>query len=305
MMNTVIPRPPSWFKRDWLWGLILILAVILTYTPVWWAGFVWDDDINVTANPCIVGPLGLKEIWTTTHAGYYPLVLTTVWVEHALWGLAPLPYHLVNVLLHATCAVLLWWVLRSLRILGAWLGAALWALHPVQVESVAWITELKNTQSCLFYLLTIRFFLEWQNREILDQKGIERDYLLALVFALLAILSKPSTVVLPAVLGLVWWWMGGQWHGRLVLRLAPFFLIAAAASIWAIVEQKFHAGAVGSEWAQTWAERLVIAGKIVWFYLGKLVWPHPLIFIYPRWEIDASHLVAYLPMTAVVLEVIS
>ena len=138
--------PPSWFRRDWLWGLILILAVILAYTPVWRAGFIWDDDVHLTANPCIVGPLGLKEIWTTSAADICPLVLTTFWVEHALWGLEPLPYHLVNVLLHGACAVLLWRVLRSLRVQGAWLGAALWALHPVEVESVAWITEMKNTR---------------------------------------------------------------------------------------------------------------------------------------------------------------
>ena len=105
--------PPSWFRRDWLWGLILILAVILTYTPVWRAGFIWDDDAVLTANPCIVGPLGLKEIWTTSAADICPLVLTTFWVEHALWGLAPLPYHLVNVLLHGACAVLLWRVLAE------------------------------------------------------------------------------------------------------------------------------------------------------------------------------------------------
>jgi protein O-mannosyl-transferase len=102
----------------------------------------------------------LKEIWTTDNARYYPLVLTTFWLEHALWGLEPLPYHLVNVFMHGACAVVLWRVLRSLQIPGAWLGAALWALHPVQVESVAWISEMKNTQSGLFYLLSTLFFVK-------------------------------------------------------------------------------------------------------------------------------------------------
>ena len=106
---------PSWFRRDWFWGSILILFVILAYTPIWHAGFIWDDDRVLTANPCIVGPLGLKEIWTTSAADICPLVLTTFWVEHALWGLEPLPYHLVNILMHGACAVLLWRVLRSLR----------------------------------------------------------------------------------------------------------------------------------------------------------------------------------------------
>src|SRR5580658_9050801 len=141
---TVFSPQPFGVRRDWLFGLILVLAVVLTYTPVWHAGFIWDDDEQLMGNPCIVGPLGLKEIWTTSHAGYYPLVLTTFWVEHATWGLAPLPYHIVNVLLHGACAVLFWRVLRNLQMPGAWLGVALWALHPVQVETVAWITELKN-----------------------------------------------------------------------------------------------------------------------------------------------------------------
>ena len=116
---------PSWICRDWFWGLILILSVILVYTPVWKAGFVFDDNEILTANPCIVGPLGLKEIWTTSAADICPLTLTTFWAEHALWGLHPLPYHVANVLLHGLSAVLLWRVLRRLRVRGAWLGAAL------------------------------------------------------------------------------------------------------------------------------------------------------------------------------------
>ena len=168
--NAGVPGSPSWFRRDWFWGLILILFVIVAYAPIWHAGFIWDDDIILTANPCIVGPLGLKEIWTTSAADICPLALTTFWVEHALWGLAPLPYHLVNVLMHGACAVLLWRVLRSLRIQGAWLGAALWALHPVEVESVAWITEMKNTESALFFLLSILFFVKCLSPENVAQQ---------------------------------------------------------------------------------------------------------------------------------------
>ena len=149
---TAISRETAalWWKRDWLWALILIFVVMLAYQHVWYAGFIWDDDNRLTANPCIVGPLGLKEIWTTSAARFYPLVLTTFWFEHALWGLAPLPYHLVNVLFHALSAVLLWRALQLLNVPGSWLGAALWALHPVQVETVAWISEMKNTEAGVF-----------------------------------------------------------------------------------------------------------------------------------------------------------
>src|ERR1700685_3093608 len=156
------PKPPAFWQSGRLGALLLVLATLAAYQHVWSAGFIWDDEMHLTQNPVIVGPLGLSDIWTTPAARYFPLVLTTFWMEHSAWGLDPLPYHVVNVLLHAACALVLWRVLGGLRVRGALLGAALWALHPVQVESVAWITELKNTQSCLFYLLAILFFLKWR-----------------------------------------------------------------------------------------------------------------------------------------------
>jgi protein O-mannosyl-transferase len=270
--------PPSWVRRDWLLGLVLILFVILAYTPVWKAGFVWDDDTILTANPCIVGPLGLKEIWTTSAADVCPLTVTTFWAEHALWGLNPLPYHLVNVLLHGACAILLWRVLRGLRIQGAWLGAALWALHPVAVESVAWITEMKNTESGLFFLLSILFFVRWLGTKDLDGRtGGGWSYALSLLFAALAMAAKSSTVILPVVLCLCAWWMLGRWHWRNVVRVVPIFLMAIAASALSIWTQRLQLATVTDpQWERTWPQRLATAGDAVWFYLGKLLWPHPL-----------------------------
>ena len=104
--------------------------------------------------------------------------------------------------------------------------------------------------------------------------------------------------MLPVVLGLCWWWIDGRWRWRNVAWLAPFLIISLAASGWTIWEQKFHSGALGQEWMQSGPERIVIAGKAIWFYLGKLLWPHPLIFIYPPWGIDASKPIAYLPALA-------
>jgi Flp pilus assembly protein TadD len=275
----------------------LAVLVIFIYLPSLRGGFIWDDDSHLTQNPCIIGSLGFKGIWTSPAAVYYPLVLTTFWMEHAIWGFNPLPYHVVNVLMHAASAVLLWHVLLGLRVRGAWLGAMLWALHPVQAESVAWITELKNTQSCFFYLLAILLFIKW----LAPDKG-ERSsnayYALCLVCATLAILSKSSTVMLPVVMGLCGWWMQGRWRWQNLQALAPLFFISAAGSVWTIWEQQFHSGALGPEWDQPLAERVVIAGKVIWFYLGKLIWPDPLIFIYPRWRIDATQPAAYLPALA-------
>jgi protein O-mannosyl-transferase len=312
-------RRPFW-QQAWLLTLLLVALVFVAYARVFNAGFIWDDESHLTQNPCIVGPLGLKEVWTTTRAVYYPLVLTTFWALHKVVGLIPWPYHLLNVLLHAGSAVLLWQVLRQLNVRGAWVGAALWALHPVMVQSVAWVTELKNTQSCLFYLLSILCFLKWQDysritqgkqtrseEKILmsDQRNPHNPWfapthwrwlVLSLLFFILATLSKPSVVMLPVVLALCVWWRTGRIHWRDVGGVAPFVLVSALASVWTILEQKFHAGAIGAEWAQTWPERLIIAGRAIWFYLAKLAWPDPLIFIYSRWEIDSSELTAYLPL---------
>lgn len=300
--NVGIQVPPFWFRRDWLWGLILILFVILVYTPVWRAGFIWDDDAILTANPCIVGPLGFKEIWTTSAADICPLTLTTFWVEHALWGLSPLPYHLVNVLMHGLSAILLWRVLGSLRVQGAWLGAALWAIHPVGVESVAWITEMKNTESGLFFLLSILFFVRWlRAKELGGRTGGGRSYALSLFFAALAIASKSSTIILPVVLCLCVWWIEGRWSWRNAARVVPIFPMAVAASALSIWTQGLQLAATDPQWVRTWPQRLATAGAAVWFYFAKLIWPHPLLTIYPRRQIDAGQWVSYLPLLALIV----
>ncbi|HUB67273.1 MAG TPA: tetratricopeptide repeat protein [Candidatus Methylacidiphilales bacterium] len=297
-----IPSSPG-PSRDWFWGLALVLGVILAYAPVWPAGFIWDDEGFVTGNPCITGPLGLKEIWTTSAADICPLSLTTIWLEYALWGLAPLPYHLVNVFQHAACTVLLWLVLKSLRIPGAWLGAALWALHPVQAESVAWITEIKNTQSTLFFLLSILFFIRYlQVKNGGKPMGSGRNYGLTLLFAALAMASKSSTVILPAIFCLCAWWMEGRWQWRNLARVIPVCLMAIASFALSVWTQGLPSETdPGLKQTRTWPERLATAGDAIWFYLGKLLWPHPLTAIYPRWDIDTGQWFSYLPLLAVII----
>jgi tetratricopeptide (TPR) repeat protein len=300
--NETDQRLPPWPRHEWIGGAVLIFAVVLAYQPVWWAGYIWDDEL-VTANPCIIGPLGLKEIWTTSAADICPLTLSTFWAEHALWGLNPLPYHLVNVFLHGGCAIGLWRVLKSLRIPGGWFGAALWALHPVEVESVAWIAEMKNTESGLFFLLAILFFvkeLRTDEPEIRSKRSW--SYARTLLFAALAMASKSSTVILPAVLCLCAWWVEGRWHRRHLIRVAPIFLMAMAAGAVSWWTQRLELGAaLDLPEARTWPERLITAGDAVWFYLGKLVWPHPLLAIYPRWEIHAGQWYSYLPLLGAIM----
>ena len=164
-MNPASGNGGGWLER-WrsslaMQGLGLGLLIVAAYLRALGGEFLWDDDAHITANAVIVGPLGLKEIWTTAAANYFPLVLTNFWLQHALWGLNPVGYHLVTLACHVGAALLLWRVLVTLRVPGAWLGAALWALHPVQVESVAWICELKNTQSAVFFLAALLYFLRW------------------------------------------------------------------------------------------------------------------------------------------------
>jgi tetratricopeptide (TPR) repeat protein len=297
------PRFAGEANRDWWWGALLLLTIAAVYWPVIFAGYIWDDDLLLTANRSIVGPLGLKEIWTTAQADICPLTQTTFWVEHAVWGLTPWPYHIVNVLFHAAGAVLLWRVLMRLRVPGAWLGAALWALHPVQVESVAWVAEMKNVESGLFFLLTILFFLKW-----LEAKGEKinaaspGNYIGAFAFAAMAMASKSSTVILPVVLCLCAWWMEGRWKWRNVAITLPFSFLSAVATGISILVMSGRIEDVGhTEWMRTWPERLAGAGEAVWFYLGKLIWPHPLAAVYPGWIATGSvSWTSFVPLAGVI-----
>ncbi|HXQ80810.1 MAG TPA: tetratricopeptide repeat protein [Opitutaceae bacterium] len=286
------------WRSEWLAGLALVAMTLVAYERVRHAGFIWDDEMHVTANPTIVGPLGLGDIWTSRAARYFPLTLTTFWLEYALWGLNALPYHVVNVLMHGACAVALWRVLKSLSVRGAWLGAALWALHPVQAETVAWITELKNTQSCLFYLLAVLFYVKWLEPAASGTQGRRPwCYALALACAGMAMASKSSTVVLPVVLCLCAWWINGRWRWRSLVALSPVFLMSLASSALSLWTQHFE-GANDPEWSRSLPERIAVAGRVAWFYIGKLLWPSPLIFIYPRWHIDWTHAASFLPTAA-------
>lgn len=300
---------PAWIVAG---VVVLFAALLLAYSPTFRAGFIWDDDDHFAANPLVTGPDGFKAIWTSSSAIYYPLTLTTWRAVHSIFGLNPLPYHLLTLLFHGMNALLLWWILRRLAIPGAWLAAILFALHPVQVESVAWATELKNTQSALFYLFGIFCFLQFlgdaagttsvepsdANSPRLPRRWV--FYALSLLLFACALLSKPSTVMLPVVLLLLIAWREGRWTWSRIAATVPFFLLSALSSAWTVWEQKYHSNARGAEWSETLIERALNAGAVVWFYLGKLVWPHPLVFIYPRWTIDAKSPLWYLPGLALI-----
>ena len=284
--------------KDWAPGLCLMALVLAAYFPAWRGAPVWDDATYLTSPE--LRPLdGLKRIWTVpgTTAQYYPLVYTAFWIEHRLWGDATMGYHLLNILLHGLSAVLLWRILRQLEIPGAWLGAAVFALHPVEAESVAWMAELKNAMSGAFYFGAALAYLQY------DAGRRRRQYGLALGLFVLGLMSKTAIMTLPAALLVVFWWRRGalNWE-RDVLPLAPFFATGIGAGFFTEwIERKFE-GAVGSEFNFSVVERILIAGRDLWFYLGKLIWPANLTFIYPRWNVSQSVAWQYLfPAAALLL----
>jgi len=297
-------------------GLILVLLVIVAYLPALRWDFIWDDDFHVTKCEPLRTLAGLGQIWFQPGATqqFYPLTWTSFWIDFHLWGLNPFWYHAENILLHGINAVLVWRILRRLNVPGAWLGGALFALHPVCVESVAWISERKNTLSGLFFLLAILAALEFwlprraasggksaeppQNAETLF--GRWKFYWLTLAFFLCALWSKSVTASLPGVILLLVWWKRGRWVRKDWLLVAPFVAFGVAMSlITANIEHHFVMQAPnGDEWNLTLAEKFIIAGKNFWFYLGKLICPHPLIFMYPRWNLQPSQGLSYLPLAA-------
>jgi len=271
---------------------------MLAYQPAWNGQQLWDDDQHMI-RPELYPVSGLVRIWTQPAAirQYYPVLATAFWIENKVWGIAPMPHHLVNILTHTLVALLLLRILRRLEIPGARLAAILFALHPVQVESVAWNTELKNTLSGVFCLGATLIYLKF------DQKRRWMDYAIALGLFACALLSKTVVATLPAALLVVLWWKRGRLSWKKdVVPLIPFFVLSAGLGVFSIWMEHHVVGAAGSDFQYSLIERCLIAGRAIWFYLGKLIWPHPLIFIYPRWQISQMVWWQYLfPVSALAL----
>ena len=274
------------------------MAITLAaYLPTVRGGFVWDDYGFFIDNPLIENPHGLHDLWLTTEPqDYFALTSTMLWAEWQAWGMNPVGYHVVNVLLHACAAVLLWRVLRKLRVPGAWLGATLFAVHPVATLSAAWITEGKNTLSLALYLLALWAFLDY------DERGGKGRYVLSLVFFTLALLAKGSVVVLPFVLLLCAWWRRDRISWKDMARSIPFFALALAMGLvttWFQWHNAIHGADVRLP-GEGPASILAASGWIVWFYLFKDLLPTSLAAIYPRWEVDGSSLLAWLPLVLLI-----
>ena len=293
-------------RRRSAWaGAALVGLALLAYSPIvqaGWAGF--DDNRWIVDNQALRSWDGLRQIWFVPSASqqYYPLTVTTHWIERHLWGDHPLGYHLVSVLLHATSAVLAWRVLLRLGLPGAWLAAAIFAVHPVCVESVAWVSERKNVLSLALGLASLLCYLRFQPLDTDDGDAAAspdadprrwKFYALSLAFFIAALASKTVVVTLPAVLMVLLWWRR-RLSWRTALPLLPMFglsLLFGAATAWLEATQ---VGAVGADYEYTLVERVLIAGRAVWFYAGKDIWPYPLVFFYPFWNVNPRDWAPYL-----------
>jgi len=295
---SITPRALAWLGA----AAALAAWTFFAYSPAWHGGFIWDDDRYVTHNYLLIAPDGLRRIWFSLDAPsqYFPLAYTVLRIERSLWDLNPVGYHCVNIVLHLGNALLVWCILARLKVPGAWLAAAIFALHPVQVESVGWISELKNVLMGFFFLLTLLTWIEYVDATHKHRRIL---YVAALVFYLLALSAKATACTLPAALLLVLWLKQKPIGRRALLEIIPFVVLALGIGLMAVWWEKYHQGtrmlvSLGP------VERLLIASRAIWFYLGKIFWPAKLTFIYPQWRIDPTNPIAYLWPIAVAVAVV-
>lgn len=286
-------------SRPYVLAALLLLLTFMVYVPALRGGFVWDDRYLLTENPLIQAQDGIRRFWLTTEPPeYLPLTNTLHWLEWRVSGGRPALHHGVNVLFHALSAVVLWQVLRRLAVPGAFATAMLFAVHPVAVASAAWISETKNTLSLFLSLLSLLAYLRAESVEP-GEAGRMRPYLLSLFCFLLALLSKASVVMLPAVMLLCAWWRRGGIDRRDMRRTAPFFALSLILGLVTVWFQWHNAMQGESLRPEGWLSRVAATGWIIGFYLYKLIVPVNLCVIYPRWNIDGCGVMACLPLLGV------
>lgn len=289
---------PSFSQRDAYAGAFLVLIVAIFYFPATWAGFVWDDLI-ITSLRSISDWEGIFQIWFDPKSAYlqtdvaenhyWPIIYTTLWIEHKLWGFSPTGYHVVNILLHIANTALLWRLLARLSVPGAWFAAAVFAVHPVHAEPVAWVMGRKDLLSALFYLAAVSMWL----RHLESPR--RRLYGAAFLLFAAAMLSKSVAITLPVALLIILWWKRGRVAREDAIRVLPFFLLASVvggADLWFYKSQ-----GLGS-FDYSMAERALLAARSLWFYIGKLIWPVGLAGIYPLWEVRVSDPLGWLCVAA-------
>ena len=291
--SPVPPQAPRlldrYSRREALATIALALLAAVFYLPAMlWGGLIWDDLIWFQSR-AVLEWSGLGAIWSWPsriypERHYWPLTYSTFWLEHKIWGLEPVGYHVVNVLLHLLNSLLVWRLLRRLTVPGAWVVAAVFAVHPLHVESVAWVIERKDVLSGLFYLAALLAWLGFLERPRPWRYG------LALLLLAAGLLSKSIVVTLPATLLIIQWWKQGRITVRDLRRVAPFFLVALII----VALDLYSYGSKHVPLDYSLPERMLIASRALWFYAGKLAWPTGLAVIYPRWDVSLGDPQAWL-----------
>ena len=282
--------------RAWPSLAALCVLVLVSYLPAMlWGDFIWDDLVMI-GTPAVREATGLRQIWFSpreieAEVHYWPLVYSTFWLQHKLWGFAPAGYHVVNVLLHLANTLLLWQLLRRLAVPGAWLAAAVFAVHPVHVESVAWVIELKDVLSALFYLSAALLWIRF------EAEPRPSRYVATLALYVAGMLAKSVVMTLPVALLIRQWWQRGRITPTDLLRLGPFFLVGAGIMV---ADLSFNRSQGVGGFDYSIIERGLIAGRALWFYLGKLFWPLDLGGIYPHWEVAAADPLGWAALAAAV-----
>jgi tetratricopeptide (TPR) repeat protein len=312
-------RTPGWSLHVWAGVVLIAVITFLVYLPSLQSGFILDDDKLVTDNETIMAPDGIRRFWLTTEPyDYWPVTNTMLWIEWRLWRMNPIGYRTVNLVLHVAAALLIWMILRKLALPGAFLAALIFAVHPVNVESVAWIAQRKNMLAIVFFLLSVLWYLKSEmniegRRSKVEGRSMQSDlrsstldprlsnfnvrwYWLSLLAFVLAMLSKGSVAMLPVLLlGITWWRRKLTW--RDLVWTAPFFAVAAALVIVNIYFQRHYGTTIRDA---DLLERILGAGAVIWFYLSKAILPLHLLFIYPLWKIQATNPWWWAPLTAAV-----
>ncbi len=290
-------------RRAWMAMALIVAATMVAYWPALHAGWIWDDDAYVTGNPVVQLSDGIWRAWFPGQTPqYYPLVFVSFWLQHSIHGLHPLGFHLVNVLLHAASALLLWRILVRLGVPGALVAVAIFALHPVQVESVAWVTERKNVLSMMFALSSVGLWLQWSAPPG-NARG--RAVWLALSFMafLAAMLSKTTAAAVPVALLAVEWWRGNLRRDSVLILLLLYMPVAVAMGLFTARVELVHVGAVGPEFDRSFVERLAQAAQAWWFYPSSWIWPADLTFIYPAFTQGPEGVLPWLALASVVATV--
>jgi len=296
-----LPDAPD-SQRDWyLWAGVLALLTMVCFWPAISGSFLWDDDHYITKNIALLDLNGLRHIWLRPiqTVQYYPLTYTSFWIEHHFWENSPLGYHVVSLLMHALSAVILWRLLRRLSMGGAWVAAAIWAIHPLQAESVCWISERKNVLSGLLGLGSFLFYLEFaglrdpdSHQPLWKLPNRWQMYAISLLLFIAAMLAKTVVCCVPVALLLVLWWKR-RLDRQTFAGLVPMFLIGialAAVTGYCETNPNGYVRATGPEWDFTPVQRVLLAGRAVWFYLAKIFLPIHLSFNYPRVLPDPTNL---------------